>query len=211
MKKMMIMAFLAVPTLLFASCKTAKPTGTSTTVRSTIHVQYVPQDVLDDKFQDGLVDYGYGRSGNKGKAYRDALRSAQLAAATRLYNTLSAVATDFNEDIDLGKKSQYMSKRTERAVNIIDNKVVTIRNSKEPEYSHDEEGVWECDVEIMIDYSLAKRVAKEIYNAMPEDDSLRVKFEEKEFIEEYEKQLRDFRNQKGGKGEDKAESETEEN
>jgi|GEM_PF-6543944 lipoprotein len=209
MKKMMIMAFLAVPTLLFASCKTAKPTGTSTTVRSTIHVQYVPQDVLTDKFEDGMIEFGYAKSGDKGKAYRDALRSAQYNAATRLYNAITAVNTKFAQDIQMGKKSQFMSKSSERVVNIVNNKVIAIRNTKKPEFTRDEDGYWDCEVEIRIDYAFAKKIAQEVYKAIPNDDVLKVKHDEKEFVEEYEKQLRGFNDLDAS--DEEAEDETGEN
>ena len=193
MKKYVFMTFTTAAAVMLISCSASASTYSQHEQWNTQQQQ--PQShsyAASSKFDSGLIDYGFGRSGDKGKAYRDALRNAQHNAATRLYRVLSGVDTDFGQDIAMGENMQSISKRSERFIGIIDSKVVSIRNNKEPKFEHNK-GIWSCEVEIIIDNSLADAVAQSIYNSLPKDDALRVKFEEQQFIEEFEKEMEAYR------------------
>lgn len=204
MKKMIAMAVLAAA--LFASCGTSKKTAANDWQYQQWLAQQqqqqqpapapapaqAPAANNENAFQSGLTEYGFGRSGDKGKAYRDALRDAQLNVATRLYRVMSAVDTSFGQDTANGENMRALSNRSERVVAIIDDKTVMIRNLKEPKFTQ-EKGIWSCEVEVMVDHTLANAVAKEIYSSLSEDDALRVKFEEEQFKIEFEKELAAYR------------------
>lgn len=196
MRTIMMTAAVAA-TLLFTACSSSKqttytpsqPTQQNTQVKS-----FESTPVAPEAFADGMIDFGFGKSYDKSKAYRDALRSAQLNAATRLYRSISAVDTEFGQDITNGKKNETMTKRTERAVGIIDDKVVTIRNTQAPKFTQDASGVYECEVQIVVSPQLVKEVAKSIYSSLPSEDAIKVKYEEHKFVEEvYNKELEDYR------------------
>ena len=146
--------------------------------------------------QTGFLDYGFARSYNKGKAYRDALRDAQTNIATRLYRSLSSVDTPFAQDTESGTNLKSISNRTERMVGVIDNAVVNIRNTKEPKFNIGADGIYECEVEVFMDNSMAKQIAKQVYNSLSSEDELRVKFEEQKFIDVYNQELEKYRNSK---------------
>lgn len=146
--------------------------------------------------QTGFADYGFSRSFNKGKAYRDALRDAQTNIATRLYRSLSAVDTPFAQDTENGTNLTTLSNRTERMVGVIDNAVVSIRNTKEPKFTKGDDGAYECEVEVIMDNSMTQQIAKQIYNSLSTEDELRVKFAEQQFIDVYNQELEKFRESK---------------
>lgn len=192
MKRIFVLA-VTTATMLLASCGASKKTVSMDYPHQQRPAQ---QQQSNQKFDSGMIDYGFGRSGDKGKAYRDALRNAQQNAATRLYRVLSSVDTDFGQDIAMGENLQSMSKRSERFVGIIDDKIVMIRNNKEPKFEQNQ-GIWSCEVEIIVDNSLADAVAQSIYSSLPDDDALKVKFEEHQFKEEFEKELAAYRQRQG--------------
>lgn len=188
MKKILfLIAVLAV-----VSCGSPKTVTTTTTTTTTS-----TQTFDASKYESGLLDYGYAKSYNKGKAYTDALRNAQQNIATRLYRVVSAVDTDFAQDTENGAKLQSLSERSSRFVGIIDEKVVTVKLASEPKFTRNSDGVFECEVEVVMDNSLVAEIQSALSQAaMTEDESVRVKFEENKFKEVYEKELADFRNRK---------------
>ena len=186
MKKILfLIAVLAV-----ASCGSPKVTQTTTTTTTTVTTDL-------SKYESGLIEYGYARSHNKGKAYTDALRNAQQNIATRLYRVVSAVDTDFAQDTENGAKLQSLSERSSRFVGVIDEQVVTVKLAGEPKFTKTSDGIFECEVEVLMDNSLVAKVQAALSEAaMSDDDAVRVKFEENKFREVYEKELADFRNRK---------------
>ena len=186
MKKILfLIAVLAV-----ASCGSPKVTQTTTTTTTTVSTDL-------SKYESGLIEYGYARSHNKGKAYTDALRNAQQNIATRLYRVVSAVDTDFAQDTENGAKLQSLSERSSRFVGVIDEQVVTVKLAGEPKFNRTSDGIFECEVEVLMDNSLVAKVQAALSEAaMSDDDAVRVKFEENKFREVYEKELADFRNRK---------------
>lgn len=182
--------FILLAVLAVASCGSPKVTQTTTTTTTTVTTDL-------SKYESGLFDYGYARSHNKGKAYTDALRNAQQNIATRLYRVVSAVDTDFAQDTENGAKLQSLSERSSRFVGIIDEKVVTVKLAGEPKFNKTSDGIFECEVEVIMDNALVAEVQAALSQAaMTEDESVRVKFEENKFREVYEKELADFRNRK---------------
>ena len=141
----------------------------------------------------GEVDFGFGKSFNKGQAYTNALRNAQENIATRLYRSISAVDESFARDTQNAAQLSSVSNRTSKIIGIIDNKVVSVTLMKDPTYTKDEQGAWDCEVQVFLDAKVVKETAKSIYNTLSDDDVLRVKFEEQQFQEEYEKQLKEYR------------------
>lgn len=140
-----------------------------------------------------MLDYGFSRSGDKAKAMRDALKSAQNNIAIRLYRSISSVDTEFAEDITMGENITTKTKRSEMIVGVIDNKVVTISYTRTPIFTR-ENGIYECEVEVKLSPELLQTVTKEIYNSLSTDDELKVKFDEQQFYENvYQKTLEEFR------------------
>lgn len=186
MKKILfLIAVLAV-----ASCGSPKVTQTTTTTTTTVTTDL-------SKYETGLIEYGYARSHNKGKAYTDALRNAQQNIATRLYRVVSAVDTDFAQDTENGAKLQSLSERSSRFVGVIDEQVVTVKLAGEPKFNRTSDGIFECEVEVLMDNALVAKVQAALSEAaMSDDDAVRVKFEENKFREVYEKELADFRSRK---------------
>ena len=182
--------FILLAVLAVASCGSPKVTQTTTTTTTSVTTDL-------SKYESGLFDYGYSRSSNKGKPYTDALRNAQQNIATRLYRVVSAVDTDFAQDTENGAKLQSLSERSSRFVGIIDEKVVTVKLAGEPKFNKTSDGIFECEVEVIMDNALVAEVQAALSKAaMSDDDAVRVKFEENKFREVYEKELADFRNRK---------------
>ena len=201
-KKLVCGSLAGISVLFMASCGSSKPSQSDMMMMQMMQMMQQQQQSSQNQQQantfdqTGFVDYGFARSYNKGKAYRDALRDAQANIATRLYRSLSSVDTPFAQDTENGSNLSSMSIRTERMVGVIDNAVVSIRNTKEPKFTKGEDGVYECEVEVMMDNSMAQQIAKQIYNSLSTEDELRVKFAEQQFIDVYNQELEKFRESK---------------
>lgn len=140
-----------------------------------------------------MIDYGFARSGDKAKAMRDALKSAQNNIALRLYRSISSVDTEFAEDISMGENMVTKTKRSDMIVGIVDNKTVTISYTRPPIFTR-ENGVYECEVEVKLTPELLQSITKEIHNSLPADDEMKVKFDEQQFYNDvYQKMLEDYR------------------
>ena len=200
-KKFVCGSLAGISVLFMASCGSSKKSQNDAMMMQMMQMMMQQQSSQNQQqantfAQTGFADYGFARSYNKGKAYRDALRDAQANIATRLYRSLSSVDTPFAQDIENGANLSSMSIRTERMVGVIDNAVVNIRNTKEPKFTKGEDGVYECEVEVMMDNSMAQQIAKQIYNSLSTEDELRVKFAEQQFIDVYNQELEKFRESK---------------
>lgn len=187
MKNTSVFIALTAVVMLMSSCGTSKKTTT----------EVVENGRYAGTYDSRLTEIGFGKSYSKSQAYRNALKDAQQNIAVRLYRVLSSVDTDFAQDTENGASLQSMGKRSERFVGVIDDKVVSIHNVSEPVFSKDASGVYECEVKVVMDNSLVADVAKALYSSMSDDDALRVKFEEQQFIKEYEKQMKEFRERNG--------------
>lgn len=214
MKTTMKFAAIAAAALAICSCGTPKQATTSqayqrnTQVTSNanqpehqIRVSNVAQQAIDNQGQVAIemIDFGFGRSGDKAKALRDALKSAQNNIAVRLYRTISSVDTDFAEDVTLGDKITTKTKRSEMIVGIVDRKTATISYTTAPLFSR-ENGIYECQVEVKLMPELLQSITKEIYNSLPDNDELKVKFDEQQYYTEvYTKELEAYRAANGNK------------
>jgi len=146
-----------------------------------------------------MIDFGFGRSGDKSKALRDALKAAQNNIAIRLYRSISSVDKEFAEDITIGDKISTQTKRADMIVGIVDNKTATISYTTAPTFSR-ENGVYECQVEVKLMPELLQSITKEIYNSLSADDALKVKFDEQQFYENvYKQELEAYRAANGNK------------
>lgn len=140
-----------------------------------------------------MLDYGFARSGDKAKAMRDALKSAQNNIALRLYRSISSVDTEFAEDISKGENMVTKTKRSDMIVGIVDNKTATISYTRPPIFTR-ENGVYECEVEVKLTPELLQSITKEIHNSLPADDEMKVKFDEQQYYNDvYQKMLEDYR------------------
>ena len=140
-----------------------------------------------------MLDYGFSRSGDKAKAMRDALKSAQNNIALRLYRSISSVDTEFAEDISMGENMVTKTKRSDMIVGIVDNKTATISYTRPPIFTR-ENGVYECEVEVKLTPELLQSITKEIHNSLPADDEMKVKFDEQQYYNDvYQKMLEDYR------------------
>lgn len=216
MKKTMFYAAMAA--LLVCSCGTAKKASSSQTyqrssqVTSTtsssanqpeqqIRVSNVAQKAIDNQGPVAIemIDFGFGRSGDKAKALRDALKSAQNNIAIRLYRSISSVDKEFAEDITMGDKISTKTKRADMIVGIVDNKTATISYTTAPTFSR-ENGVYECQVEVKLMPELLQSITKEIYNSLSADDELKVRFDEQQFYDNvYKQELEAYRAANGKK------------
>lgn len=217
MKKTFILA--AVAALVFCSCGTTKKASSSTQAyqRTTtvnpssssstnqpeqqIRVSSVAQNAINQQgpVSIEMIDFGFGRSGDKAKALRDALKSAQNNIAIRLYRSISSVDKEFAEDITLGDKITTKTKRADMIVGIVDNKTATISYTTAPVFSR-ENGVYECQVEVKLMPELLQSITKEVYNGLSADDELKVRFDEQQFYEEvYKQELEAYRAANGNK------------
>ena len=217
MKKTFILA--AVAALVFCSCGTTKKASSSTQAyqRTTtvnpssssstnqpeqqIRVSSVAQNAINQQgpVSIEMIDFGFGRSGDKAKALRDALKSAQNNIAIRLYRSISSVDKEFAEDITLGDKITTKTKRADMIVGIVDNKTATISYTTAPVFSR-ENGVYECQVEVKLMPELLQSITKEVYNGLSADDELKVRFDEQQFYEEvYKQELEAYRAAHGNK------------
>lgn len=167
-------------------------------VQSTTEVSAMPQQNAEArKYADGMFDYGFAKSYNKGKAYQDALRNAQTNIATRLYRVQSAVDTDFARDTENGARMSSVSNRTARIVGVYDRKTISVKLVGEPKFTRDQSGVYECEVQVIMDPALIRETAKALYSSLPDDDALKVRFEEQQFVDTYEKELAAYRETNG--------------
>lgn len=140
-----------------------------------------------------MLDYGFSRSGDKAKAMRDALKSAQNNIALRLYRSISSVDTEFAEDISMGENMVTKTKRSDMIVGIVDNKTATISYTRPPIFTR-ENGIYECEVEVKLTPELLKAITTEIHNSLPADDEMKVKFDEQQYFNDvYQKMLEDYR------------------
>lgn len=217
MKRTIIISVIV--SLLVCSCGTTKKASTSTqtyqrntTVSSIppssqdqpeqqIRVSTVAQQAIDSQgpVSIEMIDFGFGRSGDKAKALRDALKSAQNNIAIRLYRSISSVDKEFAEDITLGDKITTKTKRADMIVGIVDNKTATISYTTAPVFSR-ENGVYECQVEVKLMPELLQSITKEVYNGLSADDELKVRFDEQQFYEEvYKQELEAYRAANGNK------------
>ena len=211
--------FAAAAALVVCSCGTAKKTSTttqtyqkSTQVNSStsssanqpeqsIRVSSIAQQAINNQgpVSIEMIDFGFGRSGDKAKALRDALKAAQNNIAIRLYRSISSVDKEFAEDITIGEKITTKTERADMIVGIVDNKTATISYTSAPSFSR-ENGVYECQVEVKLMPELLQSITKEIYNTLSTDDELRVKFDEKQFYEDvYKRELEAYRAANGNK------------
>lgn len=212
------MFYAAMAALLVCSCGTAKKASSSQTyqrssqVTSTtsssanqpeqqIRVSNVAQKAIDNQGPVAIemIDFGFGRSGDKAKALRDALKSAQNNIAIRLYRSISSVDKEFAEDITMGDKISTKTKRADMIVGIVDNKTATISYTTAPTFSR-ENGVYECQVEVKLMPELLQSITKEIYNSLSADDELKVRFDEQQFYDNvYKQELEAYRAANGKK------------
>lgn len=211
----------AATTLIVCSCGTANKASTSTQTNyqrntqvvssttpssanqpeQTIRVSSIAQDAINNQgpVSIEMIDFGFGRSGDKAKALRDALKSAQNNIAIRLYRSISSVDKEFAEDITLGDKITTKTKRADMIVGIVDNKTATISYTTAPVFSR-ENGVYECQVEVKLMPELLQSITKEVYNNLSADDELKVRFDEQQFYEEvYKQELEAYRATNGKK------------
>ncbi len=177
------------------ACMAASCSATKKAVQQTApQVSAQPQNsAAAQPYADGLFDFGFAKSYNKGKAYQDALRNAQANIATRLYRVQSSVDTDFARDTENGAQMSSVSNRTARIVGVYDRKTVSVKLVADPKFTRDASGVYECEVQVVMDPALVRETAKALYSALPEDDALKVRFEEQQFVDTYEKELADYR------------------
>lgn len=217
MKKVFFLA--AISALIVCSCGTSKKVASttqtyqkSTQVSSTtsqsanqpeqpVRVSSVAQNAINNQSPVSIemIDFGFGRSGDKSKALRDALKAAQNNIAIRLYRSISSVDKEFAEDITIGDKISTQTKRADMIVGIVDNKTATISYTSAPTFSR-ENGVYECQVEVKLMPELLKSITKEIYNSLSADDALKVKFDEQQFYENvYKQELEAYRAANGNK------------
>ena len=173
-----------------ASCGASKKTPSTITSQNGI-----PQPSISSvsSVYVGEVEYGFGISYNKGEAYTIAIENAQENMALRLYRSLSSVDEPFNQETQSGTNLKSISNRTRKMIGIVDNKVVSISLMKDAEFARNPQGYWECTVQVFLDKKVVKDAAKTVYDSLSEDDELRVKFEEKQFEEEFEKRLKEYR------------------
>lgn len=140
-----------------------------------------------------MLEYGFSRSGDKAKAMRDALKSAQNNIAIRLYRSVSSVDTEFGEDISMGDNMVTKTKRSDMIIGVIDNKTATISYTRPPIFTR-ENGIYECEVEVKLTPELLSTITKEIYNSLPAEDELKVKFDEQQFYNDvYKSTLEEYR------------------
>lgn len=216
MKKSIILAALAA--LIVCSCGTANQVSkTQTYQRNTqvrtstvpgpnqpeqqIRVSNVAQQAINNQgpVSIEMIDFGFGRSGDKAKALRDALKAAQNNIAIRLYRSISSVDKEFASDITIGDKITTETERADMIVGIVDNKTATISYNTAPTYSR-ENGVYECQVEVKLVPELLQSITKEIYNSLSADDELKVRFDEQQFYENvYKQELEAYRAANGNK------------
>ena len=217
MKKLFIYSVLV--TCVLCSCGTAKQTSNSsqsyqrntqvqvTTVskgnqpEQKIRVSDLAQQAIDNQAPVSIemIDFGFGRSGDKAKALRDALKSAQNNIAIRLYRSISSVDKEFAQDITLGNKITSKTDRSDMIIGIVDNKTATISYTSAPVFSR-ENGIYECQVEVKLTPEVLKSITTEIYNNLSSDDELKVKFDEQQFYDDvYKKELEAYRAANGNK------------
>lgn len=166
-----------------------------------ITVSSVAQNAIDTQgpVSIEMIDFGFGRSGDKAKALRDALKSAQNNIAIRLYRSISSVDQEFAEDISIGDRITTRTKRADMIVGIVDNKTATISYTSAPIFSR-VDGVYECQVEVKLVPELLQSITREIYNSLSADDELRVRFDEQQFYDSvYKRELDAYREANGAR------------
>lgn len=202
MKKTILMA--AIAALVLTSCgttRTAYVVGNSGAAAPEQKNELQLSNAVEAAFANqteisvDLIEWGFGISGDKAKAQRDALRAAQNNIALRLYRSISMVDTDYGNDIATNGKSATQTKRTEMITGVVDNKVATIRYASKPVFERTEDGLnWECQVEVVLQPALLESIAKDIYEGLSSDDELKVRFDEHQFATQvYMKALEEYR------------------
>lgn len=180
---------------------TTPPSSSANQPEQSIRVSSVAQQAINTQAPVSIemIDFGFGRSGDKAKALRDALKSAQNNIAIRLYRSISAVDTEFADDITLGDKIMTQTKRSDMIVGVVDRKTATISYTSAPTFSR-ENGIYECQVEVKLTPELLQSITKEVYNTLPAEDALKVKFDEQQFYENvYKRELEAYRAANGTK------------
>lgn len=180
---------------------TTTPSSSANQPEQSIRVSSVAQQAINTQAPVSIemIDFGFGRSGDKAKALRDALKSAQNNIAIRLYRSISAVDTEFADDITLGDKIMTQTKRSDMIVGVVDRKTATISYTSAPTFSR-ENGIYECQVEVKLTPELLQSITKEVYNTLPAEDALKVKFDEQQFYENvYKRELEAYRAANGTK------------
>lgn len=210
MKKMLFFVAVVATVVSFVSCGTKQVVQTNTYPKYrqadnaqpnngevyNIELSKTAQDAFDNQQPVAveMLDFGFGRSGDKAKALRDALKSAQNNIAIRLYRAVTYVDKEFAEDIVLGDKITTKSEKADMVVGVVDRKVASISYTKSPVFRRDK-NIWECDIEVKLTPEIINSIAKEIYNSLPEEDELKVKYSSKQFEEEtFNKVLDEYRN-----------------
>lgn len=163
--------------------------------RQAVQASAVARQAIDNQAPTtiDMIEWGFGRSGDRARAQRNALRSAQNNIAVRLYRTMTIVDTEFGEDIEIGDNINTSSHRAEMIVGVIDRKTATISYTKEPVFSR-VNGVWECEVEVKLSPETLRTITHDIYNSLSSDDELRVRFNEQQFYDNvYTTQLNAYR------------------
>lgn len=206
MKRYFQFVAIATTVVAFVSCGTTKEVQTNTYPNyrqdvskkgEEVHLELskTAQEAFDNQeaVSIEMLDFGFGRSGDKAKALRDALKSAQNNIAIRIYRAVTYVDKEFAQDIVLGDKITSKSDKADMIIGVVDRKVVSISYTKAPVFRKDK-NIWECDVEVKLVPELLNSMTKEIYDSLSDDDEMKVKFSEKEFEEEvFNKVLDEYR------------------
>lgn len=205
MKKFLFYVALTATAVGFVSCGTSKSIAANSSSRYSeevnnedinLNLSKTVQNAFDNQAAVSveMIDFGFGRSGDKAKALRDALKSAQNNIAIRLYRSVSIVDKEFAEDIVLGENITSKSKKSDMIIGIVDRKVSTISYTKAPVFRKDK-NIWECDVEVKLSPEVLKSITDEIFNSVSEDDEIKLRYDESKFYEDvYSKQQEEYRN-----------------
>lgn len=218
MKKSIL--FAAMAAMFLCSCGTSKKMSSTQTyqkdtqvVSSTessvnqqaqgIAISSIAQQAIDNQgpVSIEMIDWGVARSGDRAKAIRDALKSAQNNIAIRIYRSISIVDKEFAEDITLGDKISTKTDRADMIVGVVDRKTATISYISKPEITPHGDGTsYDCQVEVKLAPELLQSITKEIYNSLSQDDELKVRFDEQQFYESvYKQELEAYRSANGTK------------
>ena len=167
-----------------------------------VKISTIAQQAIDNQgpVSIEMIDWGFARSGDRAKAIRDALKSAQNNIAIRIYRSISIVDKEFAEDITLGDKISTKTKRADMIVGVVDRKTATISYISKPEITPLGDGTYDCQVEVKLAPELLQSITKEIYNSLSQDDELKVRFDEQQFYESvYKQELEAYRSANGTK------------
>lgn len=160
-----------------------------------IDVSPVAQQAIDNQAPVAIemLEWGYGKSGDRARAGRLAIEDAQNKIVIKLYRSISSVDQEFGEDITIGEKITTKTKRADMIIGIVDKKRASISNTKQPTVGR-ENGIYEVEVEVKLTPELLNSITSEIYNNLSSEDELKVKFDEQQFFENvYKAQLDAYR------------------